>query len=292
VAAELSDIAADLRTQSERIEPDPERLEAIRQRRNTLRELCRKYGDTLADVIAFATSADERLQALEAHDARAAAIDEQRTRALERVARAEAAVKAARTKAAPALASATQSVLADLAMANATLDVLVDGDAGEQVAFLLAANPGAPLLPLAKVASGGELARAMLALRLVSGEGEDAGPGTVVFDEVDAGIGGGAAIAVGRALAEVARHKQVLVVTHLPQVAAHADNHLGVTKRDDGASTTATVRVLDRGERVEELARMLSGSPDSETAREHARELLDRTGIHGPAEAARYGGIP
>jgi DNA repair protein RecN (Recombination protein N) len=160
-------------------------------------------------------------------------------------------------------------------MAKAALAVAVGADdPGDDVAFLLAANPGSPRLPLAKVASGGELARAMLALRLVL-LGDESGPPTLVFDEVDAGIGGAAANAVGRALAQLGAERQVLVVTHLAQVAACADVQVAVAKADDGATTTATVRLLDADERVVELSRMLSGSPESASAQEHAAELLE-----------------
>jgi DNA repair protein RecN (Recombination protein N) len=185
-------------------------------------------------------------------------------------------VSAARRAAAPALATATAAHLAELAMAKAKLAVEVHGDgAGDDVRFLLAANPGAPLLPLAKVASGGELARAMLALRLVlSGSADESGPPTLVFDEVDAGIGGTAALAVGAALSALARERQVLVVTHLPQVAVHATSQVAVRKDDSGMVTTAQATVLGDEDRVIELSRMLSGSPDSETARQHATELL------------------
>jgi len=159
--------------------------------------------------------------------------------------------------------------LHELAMPKARLSIDVDGPAGDDVRILLAANPGSELLPLAKVASGGELARAMLALRLVL----TAGPPTLVFDEVDAGIGGTAALAVGRALGALGVTHQVLVVTHLPQVAAFADRHVVVTKHDDGERTMSDAVVLTEKERVVELARMLSGH-DSAAARRHARELL------------------
>jgi DNA repair protein RecN (Recombination protein N) len=146
-----------------------------------------------------------------------------------------------------------------------------EGDPGDDVAFLLGANPGEAVLPLAKVASGGELARTMLALRLVLTEA----PPTMVFDEVDAGVGGEAALAVGRALAEVAEGHQVLVVTHLAQVAAFAARHLGVRKEVTGDRTVAHATVLEGEDRVVELARMLSGRPGSATAHRHAEELLD-----------------
>jgi DNA repair protein RecN (Recombination protein N) len=164
-----------------------------------------------------------------------------------------------------------QSRLRSLALPRARLEVTVGpDDPGDDVTFLLGANPGEPLLPLGKVASGGELARAMLALRLVVTDA----PPTMVFDEVDAGIGGEAALAVGRALAAVGRQHQVLVVTHLAQVAAFADHQLAVTKEAGRDRTVAAVRALDSEGRVVELARMLSGQPDSSAARRHAVELL------------------
>jgi DNA repair protein RecN (Recombination protein N) len=168
------------------------------------------------------------------------------------------------------LGEAIMTNLASLAMPRARLSIDVGGDAGESVAFLLAANPGAELQPLAKVASGGELARAMLALRLVLSHG----PETLVFDEVDAGIGGEAAIAVGRALAGIGRTHQVLVVTHLPQVAAMAGQHLSVRKEIRGDATYASVGALSEDGRAAELARMLSGDPMGEVALTHARVLL------------------
>jgi DNA repair protein RecN (Recombination protein N) len=186
-------------------------------------------------------------------------------------------VGAARRAAAPKLASAVERELVELAMAKAKVAVDVAGDdPGDEIAFLLAANPGAPMLPLSKVASGGELARAMLALRLVLLERrDDTGPPTLVFDEVDAGVGGRAAVAVGHALATLASTRQVLVVTHLPQVAAHADTQVAVTKSSARGRTTATAAPLEDADRVVELSRMLSGSPDSSTARDHAAELLE-----------------
>ena len=155
-------------------------------------------------------------------------------------------------------------------MPRARVEVAVGDDPGDDVAFLLAANPGSRPLPLTKVASGGELARAMLALRLVLTEA----PPTLVFDEVDAGIGGEAAVAVGQALARLGASHQVLVVTHLPQVAAAADAQIGVAKKQGRERTSTTITVLDDESRVIELSRMLCGQPDSEAAREHARELL------------------
>src|SRR5690606_4493267 len=208
---------------------------------------------------------------LEHHDQRAAELDAALAEAKRREATAAAAVAEARRRATAPLAAAVQEHLASLAMPRARLEVQVDGpDPGDEVSILLAANPGSPPLPLTKVASGGELARTMLALRLVL----TAGPPTLVFDEVDAGIGGEAAVAVGRSLAALGADHQVRVVTHLPQVAAVAAAHVRVTKETGEDRTVATVEVLDDEGRVEELSRMLSGLPDSDTARQHAAELL------------------
>jgi DNA repair protein RecN (Recombination protein N) len=155
-------------------------------------------------------------------------------------------------------------------MPHAVLSIDVQGDAGEAVSLQLSANPGAPPQPLARIASGGELARTMLALRLVL----SSGPPTAVFDEVDAGIGGEAAVAVADALREIAGHRQVIVVTHLPQVAALAGEHLLVSKSVVGSVTRASVAALAEEERVREVARMLSGGIAESAALDHARELL------------------
>ena len=173
---------------------------------------------------------------------------------------------------------------------------------GEDVTFLLAANPGEPLMPLSKVASGGELARAMLALRLVlvgassqHGAGTDGAvevevPRTLVFDEVDAGIGGEAALAVGRALAELGRRYQVIVVTHLAQVAAFADAQIAVSKIEREGRSIALAAAVSGKDRVIELSRMLSGQPDSATARRHAEELLRTARLEPPPARDRARG--
>jgi len=281
--AELGDLAIEVRTAGEAMEDDPARLAMLRERRQLLVDLRRKYASaptadgrrgsgTLADVLAFEADVRNRLAALDGHDARAAELDSAAAGAAEARTVAEAKVGAARRRAAGGLASAVQHHLADLAMAGARLEVAVgERDPGDDVAFLLAANPGADPAPLTKVASGGELARTMLALRLVLG----AAPPVLVFDEVDAGIGGEAALAVGRALAALGADHQVLVVTHLAQVAAFAHHHASVRKAVDGLTTTATATVLQEPDRVVELSRMLSGTPESERVRHAAEELLD-----------------
>jgi len=271
LAAELADVAVEVRGAAEAIDDDPARLEALRERRTLLFDLRRKYGETLADVLAEWEQLGARLAELEDHDRRAAQLDAALADAQRAYADAAATVALARRAAAPKLAEAVEANLRELAMPNARLDVRVEGeDPGDDVVFLLAANPGTEPAPLSKVASGGELARAMLALRLVL----TAAPPTLVFDEVDAGIGGSAADAVGRALAKMARGHQVLVVTHLPQVAAYADAHVQVAKTSDEHATVSKATVLAHEDRVVELSRMLSGQPDSDTARRHAEELL------------------
>jgi DNA repair protein RecN (Recombination protein N) len=269
--AELAEAASDLRQAGDAIVEEPERLDEVRARRRLLRDLCRKYGEELSEVMAFENEARARLAELESHGVRVEALEGERRVAVEATEKAAAQVAVARRKAAPRLAAQVQEHLRTLAMAGARLEVTVEGPGpADDVEFLLAANRGTPALPLAKVASGGELARAMLAARLVLTES----PPTLVFDEVDAGVGGEAALAVGRALADLAGDHQVLVVTHLPQVAAFADHQVMVAKDDRSGATVASARPVAGTERVVELSRMLSGQPSSDTARDHAEELL------------------
>lgn len=268
--AEVADVAASLRTAVEQMEANPERLAEVVERRQLLTELKRKYGTDLAEVIEFGENAAARLAELESYDETAAQLQLQLELAREAESAASAKVGRRRRKVGPELAAAVEAWLVELAMPKARVDIGIGADPGDAVEFRLAVNSGAPLLPLARVASGGELSRAMLALQLVA----STAPPTVVFDEVDAGVGGEAAIAVGRALSRLAQGHQVLVVTHLPQVAAFADQHLLVSKHDDGATAVVSASHLDEAARVVEISRMLSGSPDSATAQLHAEELL------------------
>jgi DNA repair protein RecN (Recombination protein N) len=275
VDADLADIAQELRTVADDIEGDPERLAALQDRRSQLADLRRRYlGDarsTLPELFAVRDDLLRRLEELDGHATRAEAAEADRGRADAALAEAAAAVGAQRRSHAPALADAVRERLHELALAKADVRLDVgDEDPGDDVSFLLALNPGLPMAPLAKAASGGELARTMLALRLIVG----ARVPTLVFDEVDAGVGGSAARSVGRALAALAADKQVLVVTHLPQVAAFADAQISLTKEDDGTTTVVRAEALELEPRVRELARMLSGLADSDTGQDHAEELL------------------
>ena len=282
VAAEVGDLAESIRDLAEGIDDDPATLDATRRRRQKLRDLQRKYGEDLEAVLRFRADASTRLDELLSHDRRAISVAAEISDARETESAVFGEVVTARRRTAKDLTVAIESRLAALAMASARLMIEVDEslpDAGDgTVTFLLAANPGSEPLPLAKVASGGELARIMLALRLALLDGRSLvsgdPPDTLLFDEVDAGIGGQAAVAVGEALASMSVGRQVLVVTHLPQVAACADQHVHVRKVTDGSTTRTEVRELDDDGRVTELARMLSGSPDSATARSHAEELM------------------
>ncbi len=268
--AEIEDCADSIRSVGDSIEPDPQALEVVQTRRHLLHQLCRKYGDDLKEVMAEHASLSDRLAELEEHDVRAARLDGDRADAAAELAAAQSDVLSAREAVCPPLAAATEEWLHELAMPKARVGIDVGGLDGSEVVFKLAANPGSPLQPLAKVASGGELARTMLAVRSVLSQA----PPILVFDEVDAGIGGEAGFAVGRALAALGDRHQVLVVTHLPQVAAFADAHVQVRKRQDDLETVSDLVMLDRKDRVTELARMLSGQPDSKTARKHAKELM------------------
>jgi DNA repair protein RecN (Recombination protein N) len=296
----LSDVAADVASYASRIDTDPARLAGVSERRAALIALTRKYGDTIDEVLAWAEQSSLRLLELDGTDERVTELRARRTRLRTELAGAALALSDARTRAAEALGAAVTDELGRLAMPHARLSLAVvqheadppthDDASGaplrvgerwlrftasgiDDVEFLLAANTGADPRPLHKGASGGELSRVMLALE-VSLAGTHTVP-TFVFDEVDAGVGGKAAVEVGRRLATLARTAQVVVVTHLPQVAAYADRHVVVSKSSDGTVTTSGLTVLEEGDRVRELSRMLAGMEDSDTALAHARELLD-----------------
>jgi len=277
VQAEVADLERELRLASDGITDDPGRIADVRVRRQLLRELRRKYGETLEEVVTYADQSRRRLTELEGFEARAVELEGIRAAAADRVDAAASELTDARRRAAPSLAEAVTAHLRELAMPAAHLEVAVDpgsltDDGADDVVFLLAPNPGEPAKVLAKAASGGELSRAMLALRLVLSEA----PSTLVFDEVDAGIGGEAGIAVGRLLADLGVRHQVLCVTHLAQVAAFADAQVVVEKREEAGRTVASATSVEGNDRVTELSRMLAGVGESEHARSHAAELLDR----------------
>jgi DNA repair protein RecN (Recombination protein N) len=274
LAAEVAELARDVRGYGEALLPDPERLETVRARIADLKQLHRKYGPTDADVAAFLSEASERLATLAGADDRIAELESALEVASVTAAERADTVSDGRSRAAPALQEAVRAELEELGMPGAVFEARLvaleeAGPAGAERAELwFSASAGQPPRPVAKAASGGELSRVMLACRSVLADLDDVG--TLVFDEVDAGIGGHAGLAVGRRLARLAGGRQVLVVTHLPQIACFADRHLRVTKE----AGTASVERLEGPARAHELSRMLAGLDGSESAVTHAEELL------------------
>ncbi|MGI8524441.1 MAG: DNA repair protein RecN [Nocardioides sp.] len=290
----LSDLAADVASYAGSLETDPARLAAVSERRAALTALTRKYGESAVEVLAWAETSAQRLAELDDTDDRIEGLRADRQRLRDDLGQLAARLSDERAESAGRLAREVTDELGLLAMPHARVEVEVRqsvlepetpqalpvgdrwlrfGSSGvDEVEISLTANTGSEPRPLAKGASGGELSRVMLAVEVCLA-GTSPVP-TFVFDEVDAGVGGKAAVEVGRRLAQLARQAQVLVVTHLPQVAAYADRHVVVDKSSDGSVTTSGLRVLDAPERERELSRMFAGMEDSETALAHARELL------------------
>lgn len=286
----LGDVAGELAGYADNLDADPLRLAAVEERRAALTQLTRKYGADVAAVLAWAEKGAERLTELEGDDDRIGELAAERDALRGELSGLAQALTDARTEAAARFADAVTAELASLAMPHARVSfdirqnedpegvevggrLVAYGPSGvDEVELLLAPHPGAPPRPIAKGASGGELSRVMLAVEVVFA-GTDPVP-TYLFDEVDAGVGGKAAVEIGRRLAKLAQSAQVVVVTHLPQVAAFADRQLLVEKTNDGTVTRSGVTVLEGEDRVRELSRMLAGQEDSETARAHAEELL------------------
>lgn len=260
------------------VEYDPARLEQIRKRLDALFRLKRKYGPELADVMATGQRVRDELRGLEESDQDIERLRRELGEVRAALAAAAAVVSARRSEAADRLADAVRATLPELGLTGAGFVVRLSplevvGSAGaEAVEFLVTTNPGFDPMPLARIASGGELSRVMLALKAILAD-VDRVP-VLVFDEIDAGIGGMVATAVGRKLEEVAGRHQVFVVTHLAQIASRADAHLLVEKDEVAGRAVTAVRPLEGEARIQEVARMLGGDPHSATSREHARELL------------------
>ncbi|AVH59537.1 MULTISPECIES: DNA repair protein RecN [Streptomyces] len=286
----LGDVAGELAGYADDLDADPLRLAAVEERRAALTQLTRKYGEDINAVLAWAEQGAARLTELDGDDERIDELTAERDALRAELGGLAQALSDARTEAAERFAAAVTAELASLAMPHARVSfeirqtddpegvavggrTVAYGPAGvDEVELLLAPHPGAPPRPIAKGASGGELSRVMLAVEVVFA-GTDPVP-TYLFDEVDAGVGGKAAVEIGRRLARLAKSAQVVVVTHLPQVAAFADRQLLVEKTNDGSVTRSGVKVLEGEDRIRELSRMLAGQEDSETARAHAEELL------------------
>lgn len=277
---QLTEVAHRLSSHLANLEGEGEHdLDIVQERRAEIAALMRKYGPTLDEVIAFGESAGTRLSELESDSERIVELTEIVNADLTQVVDGTIALHGLRVDAAARLASLVSAELAALAMPDAQLFVSVTDvpeptlTGADSVEFLLRPHPGAEPRSIARSASGGELSRVMLALEVVIA-GEDSVP-TFVFDEVDAGVGGAAAIEIGRRLAKLSEKAQVIVVTHLAQVAAFATNHLRVVKDTGGEVTVSSVQALRGEARVAEMARLLSGLPDSESGLAHARELIE-----------------
>jgi DNA repair protein RecN (Recombination protein N) len=276
-ALQLEDAALALRDYAARVEADPERLQAVEDRLDLLGRLKRKYAPSVAEIIAFKERLEQELAILANRQEARGELDDRLRQLTERLQAAGGELSARRRAAALLLKTAMEQELHELAMPHALFQVAFEEFAEarvggfERVEFLFSPNPGEAPRPLARVASGGELSRLMLALKQVHPESDVP---TLVFDEVDTGIGGATSALVGKKLKRVAQRQQVLCITHLPQVAAFADHHCRVEKRVVDGRTITAVSVLDAAARVTEMARMLGGVKITETTLEHAREMI------------------
>ncbi len=274
---EAEEVAHDLRRYADSVELDPERLEQVEERLEMLRSLKRKYGDTLDEVVAYGQATTEKLNALTHSEERGAELDAEIARVEAEYTDRAGRLSELRRRKGQAFAEAVLAELADLGMARTRFEVSLEpceptARGADRVEFLISPNPGEPLRPLAKIASGGELSRVMLAIKSAMAR-RDPLP-TMVFDEIDTGVGGRTAGVIADKLSALARGAQVLCITHLPQIAGRGDTHLYIEKQVAGERTTVSVSPLSQDERIEELARMLSGAETTEAVRRAARELL------------------
>lgn len=288
----IQEVGFELERYASRIEFNPERLDEVETRLDLIRRLKRKYGDTISAILQYREQIERELQKLETSEERLEVLQRERERLRDELADAALALSQARQEIALQLEKTVQNHLKALMMDKARFKIAIDRtpdpnglklpdgtfafgrDGVDQVEFLISTNPGEPLKPLAKIASGGEISRTMLALKASLQRTHEIP--VLVFDEIDVGIGGRTAEAVGEKLREVSRYAQVLCVTHLPQIAALADWHLQVEKVTEGKRTRVIVTPLQFEERVKELARMLSGKQVTQASLQHAKELLAR----------------
>ncbi len=279
-AIQLEDGALTLRDYAARVEADPQRLQAVDDRLDLVGRLKKKYGGSIGEILQYKERIDRELAGLTGRGESRDELEERLTELGERLRTAGARLSAQRREAATALSTAMEQELRELAMSHARFQVAFEkldeprSVGYERAEFLFSPNPGEAPRPLARVASGGELSRLMLALKQVHPESDVP---TLVFDEVDTGIGGATSALVGKKLKRVAREQQVLCITHLPQVAACADHHLRVEKLVADGRTSTAVTILDEEARVAEIARMLGGEKITDTTLEHARELIGQS---------------
>jgi DNA repair protein RecN (Recombination protein N) len=286
--ATVGDVSGSLRDYAEGINASPERLAEIEDRLAAIDRLKRKYGKTVAEVIAFGEEVGRKLAEVEDRDEILKSLRAKLDEAAVAYRAAASALSAERKAAADKLAKLAEGQINSLAMKVrfAIAVKSLEGQAGwtasgwDEVEYRISTNPGEPLKPLHEIASGGEMSRVMLALKVsveedaVKPKSKTATPRTLVFDEIDIGIGGRAAEAVGKKLKALGRGQQVLCVTHLPQIAAFADQHFVVEKREADGRTKMQVRLLDDRARMHEVARMVSGAKVTETSLQHAAQMI------------------
>lgn len=275
----VQDVGYELRDILDHMESDPELIEKVSKRLETIDRLERKYGPNLDDVLKFYASAVERLESIQTGDAHIDALKAELAKKDAELGEVCTLLTASRRELAQRLAQAVMQQLRDLGMGRARLEIRIESlprptaNGLDSVEFLISANPGEPLKPMASVASGGELSRIMLALKAISMEAD--GVDSMVFDEIDTGVSGRMAQTVGEKMCAIARDHQVLCVTHLPQIAALGDAHFVVEKHTDGTTTETVVRQLDSEGRLHELSRLVGGAKDSTSSLSHAKHMLE-----------------
>ncbi|AEX74362.1 DNA repair protein [Corynebacterium diphtheriae HC01] len=279
VTSILMEVSAQLGGFLDELPADPQMLDKLLQRQQALKQLTRKYASDIDGVIKWKLKAEQKLESIDVSPEALDQLKKETALAERKMNDAGMALRAARIEAAQELSNAVTKELHGLAMPKAMFSVVVhptepQPSGFDEVEFCLAPNNATDPRPLASSASGGELSRVMLALEVILSAGQHGN--TLVFDEVDAGVGGRAAVEIGRRLARLAQNNQVIVVTHLPQVAAYADTHLHVAKDVGESTVTSGVEKLSEERRVEDLARMLAGLEDTDTGRAHARELFEK----------------
>jgi DNA repair protein RecN (Recombination protein N) len=278
VQFKLQDVIDELRSYRELLEYNPDRLSDIEDRLHAMRGLIRKYGHSLADVIVFLDEASVELEALEKRQSRSRDLDAEYQRSLQSYKAGAVALSELRHQRAADFIEAVQDELRGLDMKNARFDIRWETiteprrGGGDQLEFLFSANPGEPLRPLARIASGGEMSRVMLALKVIFAENDEIP--SMIFDEIDTGIGGRTLQTVADRLSLLARHRQVLCVTHSPHIAGRGSKHFHIEKVITGNLTRTVVNSLDDRSRVAELARMLGGAENEEITRIHAEQIL------------------
>ncbi len=275
----VQDVGYELRDILDHMESDPELIEKVSKRLETIDRLERKYGPNLDDVLNFYASAVERLESIQTGDAHIDALKAELAKKDAELDEVCTLLTASRRELAQRLAQAVMQQLRDLGMGRARLEIRIESlprptaNGLDSVEFLISANPGEPLKPMASVASGGELSRIMLALKAISMEAD--GVDSMVFDEIDTGVSGRMAQTVGEKMCAIARDHQVLCVTHLPQIAALGDAHFVVEKHTDGTTTETVVRQLDSEGRIHEISRLVGGAEDSTSSLSHAKHMLE-----------------